>query len=78
MRIMLLLAANVLLCYNAANSNGQDWTALEKFDRALLEGKWVVVAVEVDGDFSKAQIGQRPNDVITLSSDLNVGLPRIG
>ena len=51
---------------------------LEGFDRAQLEGKWIVVSVEVDGKFTKAQIGQRPGDVISLSSDVNVGLPMIG
>lgn len=31
-----------------------------------LEGKWIVLSVEKDGDFSKAQIGQKPNDVISI------------
>ena len=65
------------LCLNPV-VQGQDWSVLEGFDRAQLEGKWIVVSVEVDGEFTKAQIGQQRGDVISLSSDVNIGLPMIG
>lgn len=77
-KLMLLLLAAMVFCFNATVSSGQDWTALASFDLAKLEGKWMVVDVEVDGQLSKAQIGQRAGDVITLSTDLNVGFPQIG
>jgi len=76
-KLMLLMAATVF-CFNTTVSSAQDWTALASFDLAKLEGKWIVVSVEVDGDLSKAQIGQRTGDVITLSTDLNVGFSEIG
>lgn len=77
MKKLMLLLTITLFCFNAEGAYGQDWTALEDFDFVKLEGKWIVVSVEFDGDQSKAQIGQRCGDVIILSSDLNVGLPQI-
>ena len=73
----MLLTMIIAFCLNPV-LQGQDWSVLEGFDRAQLEGKWIVVSVEVNGKFTKAQIGQRPGDVISLSSDVNVGLPMIG
>ncbi len=31
-----------------------------------LEGKWIVLSVEKNAELSKAQIGQQPNDVISI------------
>ena len=31
-----------------------------------LDGKWIVLNVEYDGEFSKAQIGQKAHDVISI------------
>ena len=73
----LLLTIFVALCLGTA-LQGQEWDALAGLDTANLEGKWIVVSVSVDGDSTQAQIGQQPGDVITLSSDVNVGLPTIG
>ena len=73
----LILIVFIALCLNPA-LQGQDWSALASLDAANLEGKWIVVSVSVDGDSTQAQIGQQPGDVITLSSDVNVGLPMIG
>lgn len=76
-KLALLIAATVL-CLDVANCNGQDWTSLENFDFAKLEGKWIVESIEIDGEHSRGQIGQRTGDVITLSSDMNVGIPKFG
>ncbi len=35
-----------------------------------LQGSWVVISVEADGELTNAQIGQEPGDVITFSSFL--------
>ncbi len=78
MRIIALLMAVTVSCFQTSNCNGQDWTSLEKFDFAKLEGKWIVVSAEIDGDHSRAQIGRRVGDVVTLSSDRNVGIPKFG
>lgn len=37
-------------------------------DLETLEGSWVVISVEADGELTNAQIGQEPGDVITFSS----------
>ncbi len=39
-------------------------------DLETLQGSWVVISVEADGELTNAQIGQEPGDVITFSSFL--------
>jgi len=36
-----------------------------------LEGRWIVLSVENSGELSKAQIGQQPNDVISITRGEN-------
>ena len=31
-----------------------------------LDGRWIVLKVDKDGELTKAQIGQKPNDVISI------------
>ena len=88
MRATLALMAMISLCFHVSEVHAQGLmnrthdsvindSPLLDFDRVRLEGKWVVESVELDGDMSGAQIGQFRGDEVSLSSDANVGLPRI-
>ena len=47
-----------------------DHPAAEKIAAAAqkigLDGRWIVLNVDKDGELTKAQIGQKPNDVISI------------
>ena len=36
-----------------------------------LEGQWIVTSSEKDGEFSEAQIGQKPGDIISIGRMLS-------
>ena len=44
-------------------------------EKAGLDGKWIVLDVEKDGEFSKAQIGQEYGDVISIEPGKDPGMP---
>jgi hypothetical protein len=55
-------------------SDSERTTGLEQFDYANIQDRWIVTSIEVDGELTAAQFGQRVGDEISISSDPTGGI----
>ena len=77
--ITLLLAWIAALSANAQSPNDQFpetecKTALDQFDYANIQDRWIVTSIEFDGELTAAQFGQRVGDEILISTDPTGGI----
>ncbi len=69
--VLLSATASALLWSSCAAKLDSNKTINQKIeDLEALQGSWVVISVEADGELANAQIGQKSGDVITFSSFL--------
>lgn len=55
-----------LFCSSSMSANLWACSTEDDLDVEKLKGKWSVVSVEHDGEFTPAQIGQREGDIISI------------
>ena len=49
-------------------------TGMEQFDYASIQDRWIVTSIEIDGELTAAQFGQRVGDEISITTDPNGGI----
>ena len=49
-------------------------TAMEQFDYASIQDRWIVTSIEIDGKSTAAQFGQRVGDEILITTDPTGGI----
>lgn len=76
---MQMLVNNLLSQVGSQQHARIDHPAAEKTAAAAqkigLDGRWIVLNVDNDGELTKAQIGQEPNDVISIVPGEDSGAP---